>query len=151
MPVTGQHAAVPADALDRLQRVVAAELWHYTTAPVAKRYYVRGCIPDLDEATVTVGLWAGPSAREKTNLFLSVPLVADGRPPAATQVVVGLLGLGRGTHLFGFTGRRFDGKRVFDGSRLVVRGPTRPLPAETAGRQGPRGFYFQRPGQLKRY
>ncbi|WP_282694307.1 hypothetical protein [Streptomyces sp. CC208A] len=149
----GQLASDLPDCLPRLQRAVAAALWHYTTAPVAKPYYVRGCIPDLDEARVTVALWTGPTAREKKNLFLSVPLVSGGLPISATEVTLGLLRLGKGTHLFGFTGRRFDGKRVLDGSALVEGGsaPSPSLPEETGEQQGPRGFYFERPGRLKKY
>ncbi|WP_353941060.1 hypothetical protein ABII15_05030 [Streptomyces sp. HUAS MG91] len=118
---------------------------------MAKPYYVRGCIPDQDEPSVTVALWTGPEAREKRNLFLSIPLVSGGVPLSATQVMVGLLRLGRGTHMFGFTGRRFDGKRVLDGSSLVedVRAAS-PL-KETREPQMPRGFYFERPGQVRKY
>ncbi|MFI8933503.1 hypothetical protein ACIG3E_38285 [Streptomyces sp. NPDC053474] len=68
---------------------------------------------------MTVALWSGPAAREKRNLYLSFPLVSGGVPVAATQVTLGLLRLGRGVHLFGSTGHRFDGKRVLDGSALL--------------------------------
>lgn len=144
-------AAVSPDALSRTQCAVAAALWHYTTTPVAKPYYVRGCIPDLDEPRVTVALWTGPAAREKKNLFLSIPLESGGLPLSAAQVTLGLLRLGRGTHMFGFTGNRFDGKRVLNGSALVEGVAAASPPVESGERQGPRGFYFERPGQLKKY
>lgn len=136
----------------RAQSAVAAALWHYTETPVAKPYYVRGCVPDPDEPAVTVALWTGPAAREKMNLFLLVPLVSEGLPVPPEQVVVGLIRLGRGTHLFGSAGRRFDGKPVLSG-RNLVRGGGRPClcggtAAEDEGR--PEGFYFERPGELRR-
>ncbi|GAA1913387.1 hypothetical protein GCM10009837_42630 [Streptomyces durmitorensis] len=62
---------------------------------------------------------------------------------------MGLLRLGRGTHLFGFAGHRFDGKCVLDGSALVKGVAATPPPGESGARQGPRGFYFERPGRLK--
>lgn len=131
---------------------MAIALWHYTATPVAKPYYVRGCIPDQDRAAVTVALWTGPAAREKQNLFLFVPLVSGGLPVAAVQVVVGLMRLGRGTHLFGSAGRRFDGRAVLNGSGLVAG---QDLPCLCGGtgreREGPRGFYFERVGELKHY
>ncbi|MFG2501707.1 hypothetical protein ACGFSB_26290 [Streptomyces sp. NPDC048441] len=146
-----QLAAISPDALSRTQCAVAAALWHYTTTPVAKPYYVRGCIPDLNGPRVTVALWTGPAAREKKNLFLSIPLVSEGSPLSATQVTLGLLRLGRGTHMFGFTGHRFDGKRVLNGSALVEGVAAVSPPGESGGRPEVRGFYFERPGQLKKY
>jgi hypothetical protein len=146
-----QLVAVSSDVLSRMQCAVADVLWHYTTTPVAKPYYVRGCIPDLDEPRVTVALWTGPAAREKKNLFLSIPLVSDGVPLSATQVALGLLRLGRGTHMFGFTGQRFDGKRVLNGSALVKGVAAASPPGQSGEREGLRGFYFERPGQLKKY
>ncbi|MEU3314911.1 hypothetical protein ABZ743_19875 [Streptomyces sp. NPDC006662] len=97
-----------------------------------------------------VALWTGPSAREKRNLFLLVPLVSGGLPVPPLRVVTGLMRLGRGTHLFGSVGRRFDGKPLLDGSALVEDGRSclcdgAPEP------EGPRGFYFERPGQPRRY
>lgn len=152
MPVMGQPlAAVSPDSLFRTQCAVVDALWHYTTTPVAKPYYVRGCIPDLDEPWVIVALWTGPGAREKKNLFLSIPLVSDGVPLSATHVTLGLLRLGRGTHMFGFTGHRFDGKRVLNGSALVKGVAAGPPTGESGERQGPRGFYFERPGRLTKY
>lgn len=100
---------------------------------------------------MTVALWTGPAAREKSNLFLYVPLVSGGLPVPATRIVGGLMRLGRGTHLFGFTGRRIDGKPVMNGSGLVEGRPTPCLCGGTGEQQGPRGFYFERPGELKRY
>lgn len=150
MPLLGQLTCSP-QCLSRAQGAVAAALWHYTATPVAKPYYVRGSIPDPDKAVVTVALWTGPAAREKRNLFLYVPLVSDGLPVPAAQVVAGLMRLGRGTHLFGFTGHRFDGKRVLNGSELV-EGQGVPCLCGGAGEvEGPRGFYFERPGELKHY
>ncbi len=147
----GQLAATPPDVLARTQRALAAALWHYTATPVAKPYYVRGCIPDLNEPRVTVALWTGPAAREKRNLFLSLPLVSGGVPVSATHVTLGLLGLSRGTHMFGFTGRWFDGKRVLNGSSLLEGVAASWPPVEDGEQLGPRGFYFERPGQLKQY
>ncbi|MEW2395106.1 hypothetical protein [Streptomyces sp. NPDC046862] len=147
----GQLAAIPPDVLARTHRALAAALWHYTTTPVAKPYYVRGSIPDLNEPRVTVGLWTGPAAREKRNLFLSLPLVSGGVPVSATQVTLGLLGLGRGTHMFGFTGRWFDGKRILNGSTLLEGVAASWPPVEGDEQHGPRGFYFERPGQLTQY
>jgi hypothetical protein len=148
----GQLAAVPPEGLAHTQRALAAALWHYTATPVAKPYYVRGCIPDLNEPRVTVALWTGPLAREKRNLFLSLSLVSDGVPVSATQVTLGLLRLGRGTHMFGFSGRLFDGKRVLNGNALLEGVAASRLPVKGDEQQhGPRGFYFERPGQLKQY
>ncbi|MFE6720069.1 hypothetical protein ACFVDU_21125 [Streptomyces albidoflavus] len=146
-----QLTAVTSDVLSRTQCAVAAALWHYTATPIAKPYYVRGCIPDLDDPRLTVALWAGPAAREKMNLFLSIPLASGGTLLSATQITLGLLRLGRGTHMFGFTGRRFDGKRVFDGSSLVEGVTVASPPEESDEPQRPRGFYFERPGQMKTY
>ncbi|MEW2529415.1 hypothetical protein [Streptomyces sp. NPDC047071] len=143
--------AIPPEVLNRTQRALAATLWHYTTTPVAKPYYVRGCIPDLEEPRVTVALWAGPSAREKRNLYLSFPLVSGGVPVSATQVTLGLLRLGRGVHLFGSTGQWFDGKRVLNGSTLLDDVVAPSLPAENDEQYGVRGFYYERPGQLRQY
>ncbi|MFD7504816.1 hypothetical protein [Streptomyces sp. NPDC059850] len=144
--------------LSRAQRAVAAVLWHYTAAPVARPYYVRGCVPEEDEPAVTVALWTGPRARDKLNLFLYVPLVSDGLSVPAARVVAGLMGLGRGTHIFGFSGRRFDGKRVLSGRHLVQGQDGVPCLCGGGDRdrgvgeqQGARGFYFARPGELKRY
>ncbi|MEU2248825.1 hypothetical protein [Streptomyces sp. NPDC019224] len=139
------------DALPRLQRAVAAALWHYTTAPIAKPYYVRGCIPDPDEPRVTVALWTGPAAREKQNLFLSIPLVSGDTPLSAAQITSGLLRLGRGTHIFGFSGHWFDGKPVLNGSSLIEGVARTSWPEDSGAPKGPRGFYFERPGQLKEY
>jgi hypothetical protein len=137
--------------LSRAQRAVAAALRHYTAAPVARPYSVRGCIPDQDEPAVTVALWTGPAAREKWNLFLSVPLVSGGLPVPAVRVVAGIMRLGRGTHLFGSAGRRFDGKRVLNGS-VLVEGRDAPCLCGGIGEQeGPRGFYFKRPGEPTYY
>ncbi|MFE1172508.1 hypothetical protein [Streptomyces sp. NPDC058773] len=135
----------------RAQRALVAALWHYTTAPISGHFWVRGCIPDLDGAAVTVALWAGPAAREKRNLFFSVPFVSGELPVAATQVVTGLMRLSRGTHIFGTTGRRFDGKPVLNGSRLVEGRPAACLCAKAGEPEGPRAFYFERPGQLKQF
>lgn len=150
MPLVGELTCSP-QCLARAQRAVAAALWHYTDTPVAKPYYVRGCIPDLDKAEVTVALWTGPAAREKRNLFLLIPLVADSLSVPAAQVVVGLTRLGRGTHLFGSTGRRYDGKRVLNGRGLVEGQGAPCLCGGTGELEGPRGFYFERPGELKHY
>ncbi|MDG4859703.1 hypothetical protein P8605_16350 [Streptomyces sp. T-3] len=150
MPVPGRPTCSPG-CLDRAQRAVARALWHYTVAPVARPYRVRGCVPDPDRAAVTVALWTGPGAREKWNLFLYVPLVSGGLPVPATQIVTGLMRLARGTHLFGFTGRRIDGKPVLNGSELVEGRPAPCLCAGTIEQQEPRGFYFERPGELTRY
>ncbi|MET9297119.1 hypothetical protein [Streptomyces sp. NPDC003077] len=132
------------------QSAVAAALWHYTDAPVAKPYYVRGCLPEADDAAVTVALWTGPTAREKRNLFLIVPLVSGGLPVPAQRVVTGLMRLSRGTHIFGFSGRRLDGKPVMNGGGLV-RGGGQPCLCGGAAPSGPTGFYFERPGALRRY
>ncbi|MFI0777020.1 hypothetical protein [Streptomyces sp. NPDC021212] len=140
--------------LSRAQRAVAAALWHYTAAPVARPYYVRGCAPgeDPDEAAVTVALWTGPAAREKRNLFFFVPLVSGGLPVPAVRVVAGIMRLGRGTHLFGSMGRRrFDGKHLLNGSALVEGRGAPCLCAGTGEPEGPRGFYFVRPGQPTYY
>ncbi|MFF1712304.1 hypothetical protein [Streptomyces sp. NPDC058268] len=53
--------------------------------------------------------------------------------------------------MFGFTGHRFDGKRVLDGSALVKGVAAAPPPGESGERQEPRGFYFERPGRLTKY
>ncbi|MGY0489415.1 hypothetical protein [Streptomyces sp. WG-D5] len=100
---------------------------------------------------MTVALWTGPAAREKKNLFLSIPLASGGTLLSATQITLGLQRLGRGTHLFGFTGHRFDGKRVLNGCSLVEEVAAAPSPEESSEAQGPRGFYFERPGQMKTY
>jgi hypothetical protein len=150
VPLLGQLTCSP-PCLAQAQRAVAAALWHYTDTPVAGPYYVRGCIPDADKAEVTVALWTGPAAREKRNLFLLVPLVADGLPVPAARVVAGMTRLGRGTHLFGSTGRRHDGKRVLNGRDLVEGQGTPCLCGGTGEGEGPRGFYFERPGELKHY
>ncbi|GGV71345.1 hypothetical protein GCM10010277_83140 [Streptomyces longisporoflavus] len=131
------RAAVSPDVLVRMQCAVADALWHYTATPVAKPYYVRGCIPDPKGPRVTVALWTGPAADEKRNLFLSIPLVFDGVPFSATHVTPGLLRLGRGPHMFGFTGHLFDGKRVLDGSALVRGVAAAPPPGESDERHGP--------------
>ncbi|MEU8543009.1 hypothetical protein AB0C52_23990 [Streptomyces sp. NPDC048717] len=144
MPVVRQLKAV-----QLVQQAVAKALWHYTAAPIAKPYYVRGCIPDPTEARVTVALWTGPAARVKRNLFLHIPLVHDEMPVSATQVTIALMRLGRGAHLLGSTGRWFDGNRVFDGSSLIASGSSRPVPDEIY--EGSWGFYFERPGQLTRF
>ncbi|MFD0265740.1 hypothetical protein ACFVGY_03970 [Streptomyces sp. NPDC127106] len=139
--------------LSRAQSAVAAALWQYTETPIARPYYVRGCVPDPDGAAVIVALWTGPSARNKRNLFLLVPLVAGGLPVPPRHVVTGLMRLGRGTHLFGSVGRRFDGKPLLDGSGLV-EGRGQPCLCDGAAEpepHGPRGFYFERPGEPKRY
>ncbi|MGX2996226.1 hypothetical protein JNUCC64_18425 [Streptomyces sp. JNUCC 64] len=157
MPATDrQPTTVPPDALLRTQRALAAALWHYTTAQIAKPYYVRGCVPDPKEPEprVIVALWTGPTARDKTNVFFSVPLVSDGVLLSAAQIVTGLMRLGKGTHIFGSTGHRFDGKRVLNGDSLVegVTAVTSPAEShEPQVPQGPRGFYFERPGQLREY
>ncbi|MGW0731427.1 hypothetical protein [Streptomyces sp. NPDC002851] len=166
MPVPGQPTCSP-QCLARAQRAVAAALWHYTVAPVAKPYFVRGCVPEpgpdpdsgsgSGSASVIVALWTGPAAREKSNLFLRVPLVSGGLPVPAARVVVGLMRLGRGTHLFGFSGRRFDGKPVLNGGQLAEGQGAPCLCGGGHGGDGagedeePRGFYFARPGELKRY
>ncbi|MEU3398068.1 hypothetical protein [Streptomyces filamentosus] len=151
MSVTGRPETVPPDEPARTQRALAAALWHYSTTPVVKPYHVRGCVPDPAEPRVTVALWTGPAAREKMNFFLSFPLVADGVPVSATRIVVALLRLGRGTHVFGFTGHRFDGKRLLDGGVLLEGVRPYASPGGDGEEQGPRGFYFERPGQLRRY
>jgi len=151
MPVPGDQPICSPLCVSRAQRAVAAALWHYTAAPVAKPYYARGCVPDGDEAAVTVALWTGPAAREKLNLFFYVPLVSGGLPVPAERVVAGIMRLGRGTYLFGVTSRRFDGKRVLNGSGLV-EGRDAPCVCGGIGeREGPRGFYFERPGEPQRY
>ncbi|MER5259833.1 hypothetical protein [Streptomyces sp. NPDC002855] len=144
-------AAVSPDELLRLQSAVADALWHYTTTPIAKPYYVRGCIPDPDEPRVTVALWTGPAAREKKTLVLSIPLMSDDVPLTATHVTLALFRLGRGTHMFGFTGHLFYGERILNGSTLTKEVTGASPPAKTSKRQGPRGFYFERPGQLTTY
>ncbi|WP_431772484.1 hypothetical protein [Streptomyces cucumeris] len=150
MPVQEQQRTCSPTCLSRAQRGVAAALWHYTAAPVARPYFVRGSIPASDdEAAVTVALWTGPAAREKKNLFLHVPLMSGGLPVPAVQVVAGLMRLGRGTHLFGFTGRHFDGKPVLNGSGLVEGREALCLCGGGIEQQGPRGFYCQRPGRLR--
>ncbi|MBL1100595.1 hypothetical protein JK363_28815 [Streptomyces sp. 205] len=151
MPVLDQQLTCSPTCLSRAQCGVAAALWHYTATPVAKPYYVRGCIPAPDEAAVTVALWAGPAAREKKNLFLYVPLVSGGLPVPAAQVVAGLMRLGRGTHLFGFSGRHFDGKPVLNGSELVEGRGAPCLCGGASEQEGPRGFCFERPGELRHY
>ncbi|MZD08573.1 hypothetical protein GTW43_26345 [Streptomyces sp. SID5785] len=145
--------AISAEQLARIQQTVSAALWRYTTTPASKPYYVRGCIPDVHEPQVTVALWTGPDAREKRNLFLRIPLLKEGTEVSAMQVVLALQRLGHGTHLLGSTGRRFDGKRVLDGSALITGpdAPDAPAAEEDAVHEGPRGFYFESPGQLKRY
>ncbi|WP_245692733.1 hypothetical protein [Streptomyces katrae] len=98
-----------------------------------------------------VALWTGPSAREKSNLFLLVPLVSGGLAVPPWGVVAGLMRLGRGTHLFGSVGRRFDGKPVLDGSALV-EGGGRSCPCDGSPEpEGPLGFYFERPGEPRHY
>ncbi|WP_245606277.1 hypothetical protein [Streptomyces himastatinicus] len=153
MPVPGDQPICSPLCVSRAQRAVAAALWHYTAAPLAKPYYVRGCVPDEDgdEAAVTVALWTGPAAREKRNLFFYVPLVSGGLPVPAVRVVAGLMRLSRGTYLFGVTGRRFDGKRVLNGSGLVVGRDAPCLCGGIGEREGPRGFYYERPGEPQRY
>ncbi|RNG19010.1 hypothetical protein [Streptomyces botrytidirepellens] len=151
MPVPGDPPICSPLCVSRAQRAVAAALWHYTAAPVAKPYSVRGCVPDGDEAAVTVALWTGPAAREKRNLFFYVPLVSGGLPVPAVGVVAGLMRLGRGTHVFGSGGRRFDGKRVLNGSGLVEGRDAPCLCGGTGEQEGPRGFYFERPGEPQRY
>ncbi|MCP9211404.1 hypothetical protein [Streptomyces cucumeris] len=117
---------------------------------MARPYYVRGSSPAPDdEAAVTVALWTGPAAREKKNLFLHVPLLSGGLPVPAVQVVAGLMRLGRGTHLFGFTGRHFDGKSVLNGSGLVEGREAPCLCGGVGEQEGPRGFYCERPGRLR--
>ncbi|GFE13598.1 hypothetical protein Sgleb_16450 [Streptomyces glebosus] len=149
--VQGQPVICSSSCLSRAQRAVAAALRHYTDAPLAQPYYVRGCIPDREEAAVIVALWTGPAAREKRNLFLLVRLVAGGLPVPAAGVIAGMMRLGRGTHIFGFAGRRFDGKPVINGSKLVEGRPAPCLCGGTGEPEGPRGFYFERPGQLRQY
>lgn len=151
MSVPGQPVSCSSSCLSRAQRSVATALWHYTDAPLAKPYRVRGCIPDREEAAVTVALWAGPAARQKLNLFVLVRLVAGGLPVPAAQVTAGMMRLGRGTHIFGFAGRRFDGKPVVNGSKLVEGRPAPCLCGGAGEPAGPRGFYFERPGQLRQY
>ncbi|MFD5416924.1 hypothetical protein ACFWJT_02640 [Streptomyces sp. NPDC127069] len=137
--------------LARAQRAVSAALWHYTDTPVARPYYVRGCVPEPQDAAVIVALWTGPSAREKRNLFLRVPLVSGGLPVPPWRVVAGLMRLGRGTHLFGSVGRRFDGKPVLDGSALVEGGGRSCLCDGSPEPEGPLGFYLERPGEPRHY
>ncbi|MCX5199221.1 hypothetical protein OOK31_35975 [Streptomyces sp. NBC_00249] len=150
MPDVGQLTCSGA-CLARTQSAVASALRHYTDTPIAKPYYIRGCIPEPDGAGVIVALWTGPTAREKWNLFLLVPLVSDGLAVPAQQVVACLMRLSRGTHLFGSVGRRFDGKPLLDGSRLV-EGEGRPCECSAAPEsRAPHGFYFERPGELKQY
>ncbi|MFD7628697.1 hypothetical protein ACFV7Q_22130 [Streptomyces sp. NPDC059851] len=152
MPVTGRLTC-SAGCLSRAQSAVAAALWQYTDAPIARPYYVRGCVPEPDDAAVIVALWTGPRAREKWNLFLLVPLVSGGLPVPPRYVVAGLMQLGRGTHVFGSSGRRYDGKPLLGGSALVEgRGEGRPCSCDGAAEpRGPRGFYFERPGEPKHY
>ncbi|WP_432144062.1 hypothetical protein [Streptomyces sp. bgisy084] len=151
MSVQAPPVTCSSSCLSRAQRTVAAALRHYTDAPLTKAYYVRGCVPERDEAAVIVALWAGPAAREKLNLFFLVRLVAGGLPVPAAQVTAGMLRLGRGTHIFGFAGRRFDGKPVVNGSKLVEGRPAPCLCGGTGEPEGPRGFYFARPGELREY
>ncbi|MEU8681713.1 hypothetical protein [Streptomyces sp. NPDC048611] len=151
MAVPNQPVTCSPECLSRAQRAVATALWHYTTTPVAKPYRVRGCVPDLDGAAVTVALWTGPAAREKWNLFLSLPFVSGGLPVPAAGITAGIMRLARGTHIFGWTGRHFDGRRVLNGSALVEGRPAPCLCGNTGGTDGPRGFYFARPGELKQY
>ncbi|QKV96278.1 hypothetical protein HUT19_34940 [Streptomyces sp. NA02950] len=151
MPVLDQQLICSPPCLARAQSGVAAALWHYTATQVAKPYYVRGSIPDPDQAAVIVALWTGPAAREKTSLFFLVPLVSGGLPVPAVRVVAGMLRLRRGTHLFGTTGRRFDGRPVLNGSDLVEGRALPCLCGGIGGQPGPRGFSFERPGELKRY
>lgn len=148
--VQGQPVICSPSCLSRAQRAVAAALRHYTDAPLAKPYYVRGCIPDQEEAAVIVALWTGPAAREKQNLFLLVRLVAGGLPVSAAGVTTGMMRLGRGTHIFGSAGRRVDGKPVVNGSKLVEGGPRRAFAGVPVSRRG-RGASTERPGQLRQY
>lgn len=149
MPVMGQLTCTEG-CLSRAQSAVAAALRHYTGTPIARPYHVRGCIPERDAAVIVV-LWTGPDAREKRNLCLLVPLVSGGLPVAPRQVVAGLMRLARGTHLFGSVGRRFDGKPLLDGSGLV-EGEGQPCLCDGAAEPlGPRGFYFEHPGEQNLY
>lgn len=150
MPVMGQLTCSEG-CLSRAQSAVAAALWQYTDTPIARPYYVRGCVPEPDDPAVIVALWTGPGARDKRNLFLLVPLVSGGLPVPPRHVVTGLMRLGRGTHLFGSVGRRFDGKPLLDGSALVEGEGRACLCDDAAEPHGPRGFYFERPGKPKRY
>lgn len=147
MPLLGELTCGP-DCLGRAQRATASVLWPYTTTVLARPYYVRGCIPDADEPSVTVALWTGPNARQKRNLFLSIPLVRHGLAVPPHRVVSGLVTLQRGSHLFGYTGRRFDGKRIMNGSALVEGEPNRCL-CEGSHTRTCAGFYFDRPGQVR--
>ncbi|GAA2612426.1 hypothetical protein [Streptomyces tubercidicus] len=148
----GQPVTCSPECLSRAQHAVATALWHYTNTPLAKPYYVRGCIPDPDdEAAVIVALWTGPTARDKRNLFFFVRLMSGELPVPAARVASGMMRLSRGTHIFGFAGRHFDGKRVLQGSKLVKGRPAPCLCTNTGEPEGPRGFYFERPGQLKQY
>ncbi|MEU8956094.1 hypothetical protein AB0C93_17535 [Streptomyces sp. NPDC048518] len=160
MPVPLSPPLCSPECVPRIQRAIAAALAHYMSAPIAPPYYVRGCIPEPDEAAVTVALWTGPAARDKWNLFLLIPLVSDGLVVSAVQVTTGLMRLGRGTHIFGSAGRRFDGKPVLRGSQLVAGRPLRASKSsessacpclEGSEPEGPKGFYYQRPGQLTWY
>jgi hypothetical protein len=136
------------DCISRAQNAVASALWHYTTTVLARPYYVRGCIPDAGEPSVTVALWTGPAAREKRNLLLSIPLVRQGLAVPPPRVIGGLASLQRGTHLFGFTGRHVDGKRIMDGSDLVEGLPGTCLCGRSAEPERS-GFYIERPGRLR--
>lgn len=150
MAVPGPPSACSPQCVPRAQRAVAAGLRHYVSAPIARPYFVRGCIPDGDpgEPAVIVALWTGPAARDKYNLFFLIPLVSDGLVVSAVQVTMGLMRLGRGTHLFGSAGRRFDGKPVFNGSGLVAGQPSACVCMGGGSPQGPLGFYHEKPGQL---
>ncbi|MGT2532428.1 hypothetical protein ACU4GG_39200 [Streptomyces nojiriensis] len=150
MPVMGRLTCTEG-CLSRAQSAVAAALWRYTGTPIARPYCVRGCIPERDDAAVIVALWAGPNAREKRNLFLILPLVSGGLPVPPRSVVAGLMRLGHGTRLFGSVGRRFDGKPLLDGGGLV-EGEGQPCLCDGAAEPpGPRGFYFERPGDPTRH
>jgi len=146
----GQLTCSP-ECVARAQQGVAAALRHYTTAPVARPYYVRGVIPQPGEAAVIVALWTGPSARVKQNLYLLIPLISHDLPVPAVRVAMGLIRLRRGVHLFGFTGRHFDGKRVLNGSDLVEGQEAACLCGQVRAAEGPQGFYFERPGKMRTY
>ncbi len=147
MPDGGPGAPLCSEAcLHRAQTAVAAALRPCTDVPIARPYHVRGCIPGPD-AAVTVALWTGPRAREKRNLYLLIPLVSDGRPVPPLRVVTELLRLGRGTHIFGSTGRRCDGRPVLDGSALVEGADQPCLCGGGTEARGPRGFCFRRPAE----
>jgi hypothetical protein len=136
------------DCVSRAQNAVASALWHYTITVLARPYYVRGCIPDAGEPSVTVALWTGPAARAKRNLLLYIPLIRHGLAVPTPRVVSGLVSLQRGNHFFGFTGRRFDGKRIMNGSHLVEGLPGTCLCGHVAEPERS-GFYFERPGRLR--